>query len=51
MSEKIEEPQQKGNLEVEEAEHYEHADETSPELEALLKTDPKHGLTTAEAAE
>ncbi|KAF9308536.1 hypothetical protein BGZ91_007769, partial [Linnemannia elongata] len=51
MSEKIEEPQQKGNLEVEEAEHHEHADEISPELEALLKTDPKHGLTTAEAAE
>ncbi|KAG0322050.1 hypothetical protein BGZ97_009102 [Linnemannia gamsii] len=51
MSEKIEEPQQKGNLQVEEAEHHEHADEISPELEALLKTDPKHGLTTAEAAE
>ncbi|KAK5814207.1 hypothetical protein F5H01DRAFT_391004, partial [Linnemannia elongata] len=51
MSEKIEEPQQKGDLQVEEAEHHEHADEISPELEALLKTDPKHGLTTAEAAE
>ncbi|KAG0335018.1 hypothetical protein BG000_007852, partial [Podila horticola] len=41
----------KGKLEVEEAEHHEHADEISPELEALLHTDPKHGLTTAEAAE
>ncbi|KAG0375933.1 hypothetical protein BGX24_008491, partial [Mortierella sp. AD032] len=51
MSEKIEESQQKGNLEVVEAEHHEHADEISPELEALLKTDPKHGLTAAEAAE
>ncbi|KAK3834630.1 MAG: H(+)-ATPase [Linnemannia elongata] len=51
MSEKIEEPQQKGNLQVEEAEHHEHADEISPELEALLKTDPKVGLTTAEATE
>ncbi|KAF9143899.1 hypothetical protein BGX30_014383 [Mortierella sp. GBA39] len=51
MSEKIEDPQQKGDLQVEEAEHHEHADEISPELEALLKTDPKHGLTTAEAAE
>src|ERR1700744_4469486 len=39
------------NLEVEEAEHHEHSDEISPELEALLQTDPKHGLTTAEAAE
>ncbi|KAF9925114.1 hypothetical protein FBU30_005073 [Linnemannia zychae] len=50
-SEKIEEPQQKGNLQVEEAEHHEHEDEISPELEALLKTDPKTGLTTAEANE
>ncbi|KAG0202119.1 hypothetical protein BGX33_009894, partial [Mortierella sp. NVP41] len=49
MSEKIEESQQKGNLQVEEAEHHEHADEISPELEALLKTDVKHGLTTEEA--
>ncbi|KAF9206376.1 hypothetical protein BGZ49_002572 [Haplosporangium sp. Z 27] len=51
MSEKIEETHTKGKLEVEEAEHHEHSDEISPELEALLQTDPKHGLTTAEAAE
>ncbi|KAG0036378.1 plasma membrane H+-ATPase, partial [Gryganskiella cystojenkinii] len=51
MSEKIEETHTKGKLEVEEAEHHEHKDEISPELEALLQTDPKHGLTTAEAAE
>ncbi|KAF9354449.1 hypothetical protein BGX26_007699 [Mortierella sp. AD094] len=51
MSEKIEDAHDKGKLEVQEAEHHEHEDEISPELEALLKTDPKHGLTTAEAAE
>ncbi|KAG0368947.1 hypothetical protein BGZ54_000751 [Gamsiella multidivaricata] len=49
MSEKIEETHTKGQLEVEEAEHHEHKDEISPELEALLQTDPKQGLTTAEA--
>ncbi|KAF9571289.1 hypothetical protein EC968_000785 [Mortierella alpina] len=49
MSEKIEEAHTKGKLEVEEAEHHEHKDEISPELEALLQTDPTHGLTTAEA--
>ncbi|KAG0227930.1 hypothetical protein BGW41_003595, partial [Actinomortierella wolfii] len=41
--------QQKGKLEVEEAEHHEHEDEISPELEALLHTDPLKGLTTEEA--
>ncbi|KAF9111850.1 hypothetical protein BGX27_004354 [Mortierella sp. AM989] len=51
MSEKIEETHTKGKLEVEEAEHHEHQDEITPELEALLQTNPKHGLTTAEAAE
>ncbi|KAF9374567.1 plasma membrane H+-ATPase, partial [Podila verticillata] len=51
MSEKIEETPKGKNLEVEEAEHHEHSDEISPELEALLHTDPKHGLTTDEAAE
>ncbi|KAF9437863.1 hypothetical protein BGZ76_010802 [Entomortierella beljakovae] len=51
MSEKIEAEAHKGDLEVEEAEHHEHEDEISPELEALLKTDPKHGLTAAEVAE
>ncbi|KAF8988224.1 hypothetical protein BGZ52_012703 [Haplosporangium bisporale] len=51
MSEKIEETPKGKNLEVEEAEHHEHSDEISPELEALLHTDPKQGLTTAEAAE
>ncbi|KAF9437603.1 hypothetical protein BGZ76_000060 [Entomortierella beljakovae] len=53
MSEKIEDATetQKGKLEVEEAEHHEHADEISPDLEALLHTDPAKGLTTAEAAE
>ncbi|KAG9327263.1 hypothetical protein KVV02_002716 [Mortierella alpina] len=51
MAEKIEdaETHTKGKLEVEEAEHHEHKDEISPELEALLHTDPTHGLTTAEA--
>ncbi|KAI1313462.1 hypothetical protein EDD11_002522 [Mortierella claussenii] len=51
MSEKIEETHTKGKLEVEEAEHHEHKDEISAELEALLQTDPKKGLTTAEVAE
>ncbi|KAF8983025.1 hypothetical protein BGZ46_000105 [Entomortierella lignicola] len=51
MSEMIEDAHTKGKLEVEEAEHHEHEDEISPELEALLKTDPKHGLTSTEAAE
>ncbi|KAF9288052.1 hypothetical protein BGZ68_000876, partial [Mortierella alpina] len=50
MSEKIEDTQTKGKLEVEEAVHHEHADEISPELEALLQTDPKQGLSTDEAA-
>ncbi|KAG0302810.1 hypothetical protein BGZ98_007208 [Dissophora globulifera] len=51
MTEKIEETHTKGNLEIEEAEHHEHEDEISPELEALLKTDPKVGLTASEVAE
>ncbi|KAF9287999.1 hypothetical protein BGZ68_000954 [Mortierella alpina] len=40
-----------GNLEVEEQEHHEHTDQISPELEALLHTDPMHGLTDQEVAE
>ncbi|KAG0294620.1 hypothetical protein BGZ96_000814 [Linnemannia gamsii] len=56
MSEKIEATQvdtapTKGKLEVEETEHHEHKDEISPELEALLQTNPKYGLTEAEVAE
>ncbi|KAF9113134.1 hypothetical protein BGX27_002127 [Mortierella sp. AM989] len=38
-----------GNLQVEEHEHHEHKDQISPELEALLHTDPMHGLTDQEA--
>ncbi|KAG0257010.1 hypothetical protein DFQ27_005364 [Actinomortierella ambigua] len=52
MTDKIEEPtkvQEKGKAEVIEAEHHEHTDEISPELEALLQTDPLKGLTTDEA--
>ncbi|KAF9975088.1 hypothetical protein BGZ73_001380 [Actinomortierella ambigua] len=52
MTDKIEEPtkvQEKGKLEVEEAAHHEHEDEISPELEALLHTDPLKGLTSDEA--
>ncbi|CAO3572878.1 unnamed protein product [Mortierella alpina] len=40
-----------GNLEVEEQEHHEHTDQISPELEALLHTDPMHGLTDQEVAD
>ncbi|KAF9558877.1 hypothetical protein EC968_006802 [Mortierella alpina] len=40
-----------GNLEVEEQEHHEHTDQISPELEALLHTDPMHGLNDQEVAE
>ncbi|KAH8548886.1 plasma-membrane proton-efflux P-type ATPase [Umbelopsis sp. PMI_123] len=36
---------------VEEQEHHEHEDEISPELEALLHTDPATGLTSSEVAE
>ncbi|KAF9366279.1 hypothetical protein BGX34_004465 [Mortierella sp. NVP85] len=52
MSEKIEAETAtpKGKLEVEEAEHHEHTDDISPELETLLHTDPTTGLTSAEAA-
>ncbi|KAL1917538.1 uncharacterized protein VTP21DRAFT_3931 [Calcarisporiella thermophila] len=38
-----------GNVEFEEYAHVEHKDEISPELEELLHTDPKYGLTTGEA--
>ncbi|KAF9944615.1 hypothetical protein BGZ72_002171, partial [Mortierella alpina] len=37
-----------GNVELEEQVHHEHVDEISPELEALLQTDPLTGLTDAE---
>ncbi|KAI8096835.1 plasma-membrane proton-efflux P-type ATPase [Halteromyces radiatus] len=37
--------------EFEEQEHIEHEDEISPELEALLHTDPSIGLTSAEVQE
>ncbi|KAG0248444.1 hypothetical protein BG011_010269 [Mortierella polycephala] len=37
-----------GNLQVEEQQHQEHKDEIGPELEALLHTDPMHGLTDEE---
>ncbi|KAF9181825.1 hypothetical protein BGZ51_005159 [Haplosporangium sp. Z 767] len=36
------------NLQVEEQEHQEHKEDISPELEALLHTDPMHGLTDEE---
>lgn len=36
------------DLQVEETEHHEHKDEISPELEALLHTDPMHGLNDEE---
>ncbi|KAF9100911.1 hypothetical protein BGX29_006146 [Mortierella sp. GBA35] len=39
------------DLEVEEIEHHEHKDEIAPELEALLHTDPMHGLTDQEVEE
>ncbi|KAF9158939.1 hypothetical protein DFQ26_007089 [Actinomortierella ambigua] len=38
-----------GNVEFEEIAHKEHVDEISPELEALLHTDPTTGLDDAEA--
>ncbi|KAF9570892.1 hypothetical protein EC968_001201 [Mortierella alpina] len=37
-----------GNVQLEEQVHHEHVDEISPELEALLQTDPLVGLTDAE---
>ncbi|KAF9358349.1 hypothetical protein BGX26_001938 [Mortierella sp. AD094] len=40
-----------GDLQVEEQEHHEHKDQISPELEALLHTDPMHGLTDQEVEE
>ncbi|KAF9168957.1 hypothetical protein BGX21_002322 [Mortierella sp. AD011] len=40
-----------GDLQVEEQEHHEHKDQITPELEALLHTDPMHGLTDQEVEE
>ncbi|KAF9434195.1 hypothetical protein BGZ76_008421 [Entomortierella beljakovae] len=37
-----------GNVEIEEQVHHEHVEEISPELEALLQTDPLTGLTDDE---
>ncbi|KAF9400467.1 hypothetical protein BGX21_004243 [Mortierella sp. AD011] len=37
-----------GNVEIEEQVHHEHVEEISPELEALLHTDPLKGLTDDE---
>ncbi|KAF9364570.1 hypothetical protein BGX34_001117 [Mortierella sp. NVP85] len=46
---KIEHDEKKvGNVEIEEQAHHEHVDEISPELEALLGTDPLTGLTDEE---
>ncbi|KAF9928453.1 hypothetical protein FBU30_002355 [Linnemannia zychae] len=39
-----------GNVEVEEQVHHEHVEEISPELEALLQTDPLQGLSDEEVA-
>src|SRR5690554_1341630 len=39
-----------GNVEIEEQVHHEHVEEISPELEALLQTDPLIGLTDDEVA-
>ncbi|PVU99623.1 hypothetical protein BB559_000538 [Furculomyces boomerangus] len=43
--------EEKKKVEFEEQEHHEHKEDISPELEALLHTDPMHGLTEAEHAE
>ncbi|KAJ3004745.1 UNVERIFIED_CONTAM: hypothetical protein HDU68_004916, partial [Siphonaria sp. JEL0065] len=53
MTEKHEELNADGKkpLKMEEAVHVEVADEISPELEALLHTEPLHGLTDAQVAE
>lgn len=42
---------EKDGVNFDEVEHHEHVDEISPELEALLHTDPLKGLTSAEVAE
>ncbi|OMJ11300.1 putative cation-transporting ATPase [Smittium culicis] len=42
---------EKPKVEFEEHEHHEHKDDIPPELEALLHTEPLHGLTDAEHAE
>ncbi|KAG9323483.1 hypothetical protein KVV02_007808 [Mortierella alpina] len=39
-----------GNVQLEEQVHHEHVEEISPELEALLQTDPLQGLTDDEVA-
>lgn len=39
-----------GNVEIEEQIHHEHVEEISPELEALLHTDPLQGLSDDEVA-
>lgn len=39
-----------GNVEIEEQVHHEHVEEISPELEALLHTDPLQGLSDDEVA-
>ncbi|KAJ3011209.1 UNVERIFIED_CONTAM: hypothetical protein HDU68_001780, partial [Siphonaria sp. JEL0065] len=53
MTEKHEELNADGKkpLKMEEAVHVEVADDISPELEALLHTEPLHGLTDAQVAE
>ncbi|KAG1061889.1 hypothetical protein G6F42_027561 [Rhizopus arrhizus] len=43
--------EKKDAVEFEEHQHVEHEDEISPELELLLRTDPGHGLTSAEVQE
>lgn len=40
-----------GTVQLEEQEHHEHEDEISPELEALIQTDPSKGLSTSEIEE
>lgn len=40
-----------GNVQLEEQAHHEHEDEISPELEALIQTDPSKGLTASEYEE
>ncbi|KAJ2965000.1 hypothetical protein NQZ79_g7 [Umbelopsis isabellina] len=40
-----------GNVQLEEQAHHEHEDEISPELEALIQTDPSKGLSASEYEE
>lgn len=54
VEEKSKNPQDEekvGNVEFEEQAHHEHEDEISPELEALIQTDPSKGLTASEVEE